>query len=335
VQGIIEEVDVLNLKTANRIAEVRDLDAFWVVLDGHVEKQKEIGKRLAALSKEDQEQFQREISKTMTTSRKIEAAIDAFQSQLGEKGSKILSEVDAKAADQIAAAADLAAFEKASQEHAAKRSAVTGKFGLLTESQQEAMARAMGAGGPEAERLNAAVETFHKRLREKGPNPKVLIITNKGPIKIELYESLAPITVKNFLRYVDERFYDGTIFHRVIGNFMIQGGGFVPGMREKSTHANIKNEAFNRLGNQRGTIAMARTSEPDSASSQFYINVADNKMLDRSHAQDGVGYTVFGKVIEGMDVVDRIKNVATTNSGGHGDVPIEDVVITSIRRLYD
>jgi peptidyl-prolyl cis-trans isomerase B (cyclophilin B) len=163
-------------------------------------------------------------------------------------------------------------------------------------------------------------------------NPQVVITTSLGTIKAELYEDKAPITVKNILDYVDEKFYDNTIFHRVISNFMIQGGGFEPGMKQKKTKDPIKNESGNRVANDRGTLAMARTSVPDSASSQFFINVVDNAFLNKSQAGDGVGYCVFGKVTEGMDVVDKIKAVKTANKGGHGDVPVQDVVIQSIRR---
>ena len=156
----------------------------------------------------------------------------------------------------------------------------------------------------------------------------VIIDTSKGRIKAELFAEKAPITVKNFLQYVDDKFYDGTIFHRVIPNFMIQGGGMLPGGREKETRAPIKNEGGNGLTNKRGTLAMARTNVPDSASSQFFINVKDNDFLDRANARDRVGYAVFGRVLEGMEVVDAIKVVPT----GPNDVPIEDVVIKSIRR---
>ncbi|MBI1918527.1 MAG: peptidyl-prolyl cis-trans isomerase [Planctomycetes bacterium] len=150
--------------------------------------------------------------------------------------------------------------------------------------------------------------------------------TSAGTIKLELYPDKAPITVKNFLRYVDDKFYDGTIFHRVISNFMIQGGGFEPGMKEKKTRGPIKNEAPNGLSNTVGTIAMARLPQPNTATAQFFINVADNSRLDRPR------YCVFGKVIEGMDVVDKIKEVKTGNRGGHQDAPLDDVVIKSVRR---
>lgn len=163
-------------------------------------------------------------------------------------------------------------------------------------------------------------------------NTVVVMETSHGNVKIELDDAKAPITVKNFLAYVDEKFYDGTIFHRVISNFMIQGGGFIPGMKEKRTKPAIKNESTNGLANARGTLAMARTSVPDSATSQFFINIRDNSFLDKAKAQDGVGYCVFGKVIEGLDVVDKIKGVPTANRGSHGDVPVTDVLINSIRR---
>lgn len=163
-------------------------------------------------------------------------------------------------------------------------------------------------------------------------NPVVIMETSMGTIKIELFAEKAPITVKNFLDYVDEKFYDGTVFHRVIPNFMVQGGGFERGMREKKTRGNIKNESANGLSNERGTLAMARTPVPDSASSQFFINVKNNDFLDREKSQDKVGYCVFGKVIEGMEVVDKIRMAETGSKGGHQDVPVQDVVILSVRR---
>lgn len=158
----------------------------------------------------------------------------------------------------------------------------------------------------------------------------VKLHTNFGTITLELFADKAPVTVENFLTYVKDGFYNGTIFHRVISNFMIQGGGMEPGMKEKATNPPIKNEADNGLSNERGTIAMARTMEPHSASAQFFINVKDNKFLDhRSPTPDGWGYAVFGRVVGGMDVVDKIKDVATGNAGYHQDVPLEDVIIES------
>jgi peptidyl-prolyl cis-trans isomerase B (cyclophilin B) len=152
--------------------------------------------------------------------------------------------------------------------------------------------------------------------------------TNFGVIGIELDEERAPETAKNFLAYVKNGFYSNTLFHRVIDGFMIQGGGFEPGMKQKETSAPIKNEADNGLKNARYSIAMARTSEPHSASSQFFINVGDNGFLDHTApTPQGWGYCVFGKVVSGQDVVDRIKGVKTGKRGFHGDVPVEDVVI--------
>lgn len=152
--------------------------------------------------------------------------------------------------------------------------------------------------------------------------------TNHGVITLKLFADKAPETVANFEQYVRDGHYDGTIFHRVIGNFMIQGGGFEPGMKQKSTRAPIKNEAHNGLSNTIGTIAMARTMEPHSASAQFFINVADNHFLNHSAPTvQGWGYAVFGEVVEGMDVVDKIKAVATTMKAGHQDVPVDDVII--------
>ena len=163
-------------------------------------------------------------------------------------------------------------------------------------------------------------------------NPQVLIKTSKGEILLELYPAKAPVTVENFLKYVDDKHYDNTIFHRVIGNFMIQGGGFTPTMQQKPMRAGIKLESQNGLKNDRGTIAMARTSVPDSATAQFFINVVDNSMLN--HPQpDGHGYAVFGKVIQGMDTVDAIKGVKTSRNGMHQDVPTEPVVIQSMSRV--
>jgi len=159
----------------------------------------------------------------------------------------------------------------------------------------------------------------------------VKLNTNHGTIVLELDAEKAPKTVANFLQYAKDGFYDGTIFHRVINGFMIQGGGMQPGMVEKQTRDSIQNEADNGLTNARGTIAMARTPDPHSASAQFFINVADNDFLNfRAQTQDGWGYCVFGKVVEGMDVVDKIKSVQTGNKGYHQDVPLEDVVIESV-----
>lgn len=164
----------------------------------------------------------------------------------------------------------------------------------------------------------------------KDKNRQVVIETSMGNIKVELFEQLAPITVKNFLGYVNKGFYDNTVFHRVINNFMIQGGGFTTEFKEKQTNSPIKNEAANGLKNDRGTISMARTSAPDSATAQFFINVVNNDGLNRPRP-DGAGYAVFGKVVEGMDVVDKIKAVKTGFSHGMGDVPSSNVIIKSIK----
>ena len=171
-------------------------------------------------------------------------------------------------------------------------------------------------------------------IRAEGKNPMVLISTSMGDIKAELYEDKAPISVKNFLDYVNAKFYDGTIFHRVIPNFMIQGGGFDKDMNKKPTKATIKNEAGNGLKNAVGTLAMARTNVVDSATSQFFINAKDNAFLD--HKDDtpaGFGYTVFGKVVSGIDVVHKIEAVKTADKAGNQNVPVEAVVIKSITVL--
>src|SRR5512145_1284060 len=157
---------------------------------------------------------------------------------------------------------------------------------------------------------------------------KVRLDTNHGAIVLELDDANAPATVANFLQYAQDGHYDNTVFHRVIDGFMVQGGGFAPGMNQKPTDAPIENEANNGLKNQKYSVAMARTSAPHSASAQFFINVADNDFLDhKSPTPQGWGYAVFGKVVGGQDVVDRVKGVATGNRGGHGDVPKDDVVL--------
>jgi len=154
--------------------------------------------------------------------------------------------------------------------------------------------------------------------------------TNHGTIVLELDAEKAPATVENFIQYVNDGFYDGTIFHRVIKGFMIQGGGMESGMKQKETRDQIKNEADNGLSNDVGTIAMARTNDPDSASAQFFINLKDNSFLNHSAPTSaGWGYCVFGKVVEGMNVVDDIKGVKTSSAGMHQDVPVEDVIIES------
>ncbi len=156
----------------------------------------------------------------------------------------------------------------------------------------------------------------------------VKLHTNFGVITLELFADKAPETVENFKQYVRDGHYDNTVFHRVIPNFMIQGGGFEPGMKQKDTRTPVKNEANNGVQNKVGTVAMARTMEPHSASAQFFINVADNDFLNHSaETVQGWGYAVFGKVSDGMDVVNKIKSVSTTMRAGHQDVPAEDVII--------
>ncbi len=159
-------------------------------------------------------------------------------------------------------------------------------------------------------------------------NPKVKLQTNHGEMLIELNAEKAPKTVENFLAYVKDGFFDGTIFHRVINNFMIQGGGFEAGMKQKDTRDPVENEANNGLRNDRYTLAMARTSDPHSATAQFFINVSDNEFLNHTApTTNGWGYAVFGQVIEGTEVVDKIKTVKTGTKGFHQDVPVEDVII--------
>jgi peptidyl-prolyl cis-trans isomerase B (cyclophilin B) len=167
-------------------------------------------------------------------------------------------------------------------------------------------------------------------------NPQVVMETSMGTVKIELFKDKAPISVRNFLSYVKDGYYDGTIFHRVIKGFMVQGGGLDADMQPKKTKFAIKNEAANGLKNTRGTLAMARTSMVDSATSQFFVNVVDNGFLDHTgKTPDRFGYAVFAQVIEGMDVVDAIREVKTGNKGGHQDVPVEPVFINSIKLVEE
>lgn len=171
-------------------------------------------------------------------------------------------------------------------------------------------------------------------MAEQTKNPMVLLETSEGDILLELYPDKAPKTVENFLKYVDDGFYNNTIFHRVIPDFMIQGGGMDVKMKEKKTREPIENEADNGLKNERGTIAMARTMDPHSASAQFFINHKDNDFLNfRSPDREGWGYAVFGKVIDGMDTVDKIAKVKTGTTGGYDDVPKELVLITKASRF--
>jgi cyclophilin family peptidyl-prolyl cis-trans isomerase len=186
------------------------------------------------------------------------------------------------------------------------------------------LALALGAG-------TFALAAPKAKAKKAGP-VVVEVKTSMGAFKLELYADKAPKTVENFLKYVDDKFYDGTIFHRVISDFMIQGGGFDKAMTKKDTREPVVNEAKGAISNLRGTAAMARTSDPNSATAQFFVNVKDNKNLDYSGPGGGEGYCAFGKVISGMDVVDKIKDVPTGFQGGMGDVPKTPVIIESIRR---
>ena len=168
------------------------------------------------------------------------------------------------------------------------------------------------------------------------PAAHILMTTTLGPMTLELYADSAPKTVENFLSYVSNGFYDGTIFHRVINNFMVQGGGFTADMEQKATQAPIDNEANNGLENTRGTIAMARTQDPHSATAQFFINVQDNDFLNHTgENMQGWGYTVFGKVTDGEDVLDKIRCVQTGSQAGHQDVPVEPIIIESVAVIAD
>jgi cyclophilin family peptidyl-prolyl cis-trans isomerase len=167
----------------------------------------------------------------------------------------------------------------------------------------------------------------------QGSNPQLVMETSLGNVRLELFADKAPLSVKNCLQYVDDKFYDGLVFHRVISGFMIQGGGMGENLKEKPGRAPIANEAPNGLSNTRGTLAMARTAVPDSATSQFFINLKDNSFLDKAKASDNVGYAVFGRVIDGMDVIDKISRVKTGVRGANRDVPLDSIVIRSLRRV--
>jgi peptidyl-prolyl cis-trans isomerase A (cyclophilin A) len=180
--------------------------------------------------------------------------------------------------------------------------------------------------------LFALLTTLFFACTALAANPQVELKTNQGTIVIELAADKAPKTVENFLQYTKDGFYNGTIFHRVIDGFMIQGGGFEAGMKEKPTRAPIPNEAKNGLRNVTGTLAMARTRDPHSASAQFFINLKDNGFLDYP-GQDGWGYAVFGKVVQGMDVVQKIAKVGTGNAGMHQNVPLSPIVIESAKLI--
>jgi cyclophilin family peptidyl-prolyl cis-trans isomerase len=182
--------------------------------------------------------------------------------------------------------------------------------------------------------VSAPLGAANKKHLPGDPMSDTFVIeTSKGNITIELDPKNAPLHAANFAKYADARFFDGLTFHRVIPNFMIQGGGMMPDMSQKrATEPSVRNESLNGLKNLRGTLAAARTSDPDSATAQFFINLKDNDFLDGNPATKKIGYSVFGKVTAGMDVVDKIAAVQTANKGGHGDVPVEAVVIKSVRR---
>ncbi|MBQ7252424.1 MAG: peptidyl-prolyl cis-trans isomerase [Kiritimatiellae bacterium] len=197
-----------------------------------------------------------------------------------------------------------------------------------------ALSLAAFADGEPAPAPSAADDPAAAPAPQENPMQKVLVKTTKGDFTVALDAAKAPLTVANFLAYVDEGFYAGTIFHRVIDGFMIQGGGFTRDMQQKPTHAPVKNEAANGLKNKRGTIAMARTSVVDSATAQFFINVVDNGFLDfRAPTLQGFGYCVFGEVVDGMDAVDAIRAVRTGRAGYMTDVPVEPVEILSVERI--
>jgi cyclophilin family peptidyl-prolyl cis-trans isomerase len=179
--------------------------------------------------------------------------------------------------------------------------------------------------------ITLMLSTMTGAAQTAGTDPQVTIKTSEGDITVRLFKDKAPLTVANFLGYVDSGFYNGTIFHRVIPNFMIQGGGFLPDMSEKETGSPVENESRNRLHNTRGTLAMARTNDPDSATSQFFINQRNNLRLDWTPGREG--YTVFGEVILGMDIVDFIATAPTGKAGPHSDVPKQPIIIQEITRV--
>jgi len=216
--------------------------------------------------------------------------------------------------------------------------AAGGCKGGRSETKEPESAPAAATGGeektaepaePQASQPAAKEETA---VKQESKNPVIIMETSMGTIRVELYPDKAPVSVANFLAYVDKGFYDGTLFHRIVPGFVIQGGGFEHGMKKKPTDPPIKNEAGNGLKNLRGTLSMARTAVVDSATSQFFISLADNDSLDHQDDTDpGFGYAVFGKVIEGMDVVDAIAKVKTTTKGQYKDAPVKDVLIKTAR----
>lgn len=202
---------------------------------------------------------------------------------------------------------------------------------MLTKTIAMTLAFCALAGICLAQDLNQPKTEDKTAMTAKGTNPQITFETNKGTITVELYADKAPQSVANFLQYAKDGHYENTIFHRVIPGFVVQGGGFTVDFKQKPTRAPVKIESDNGLSNARGTLSMARTSDPNSATSQFYINLTDNKSLDyRSPTPSGYGYTVFGKVIEGMDVVDQIAKVKTVTNGMHQDVPLDPIEIEKV-----
>ena len=251
-----------------------------------------------------------------------------------EKAAALTEAAKEKAA--AAAEATKAAAEAAKEKAAALTEAAKEKAAALTEATKAKAAAAAEAASELVEKAKAktigapvAPEEATKPMVKVDLKPKVKFSTNQGDFIVELDAEKAPVTVKNFMSYVDSGFYSDTIFHRVISNFMIQGGGFTADMNKKTTKAPIVLESRNGLSNLRGTIAMARTNNPNSATSQFFINVQNNRNLDSF----GGGYAVFGKVIEGMETVDKIRNIQTAPKAGHRNVPVDLVVINSATRL--
>ena len=244
------------------------------------------------------------------------------------------------AVDELAKVTDLAAIKQLLGNYLKNRQKIMAKFTAKIDSVPKEKGaiiemRFRRDVRPSKEKLDEALADFNKRVTQGKSYPQVLMETSIGQVKIELFEDMAPITVENFLKYVDEKFYDGTTFHRVISNFKIQGGGYEPGGKRKpNSHSPIENESYNGLMNDPGTLAMARTDNPDSATSKFFINVSENNgFLNKIEALDGYGYAVLGRVVDGWNVVAKIKDVQTTTRDGKKDVPVEDVLIKSIRRV--
>jgi len=209
----------------------------------------------------------------------------------------------------------------------------------MSQATEETQEQPQGAPSEETDHIEGVRDSEKALTRESetqnlSSRTRVIFDTTLGCFVVELFEEEAPITTRNFLKYVEDEFYDGTQFHRIIESFVIQGGGFTASMEQKATRADIKNEADNGLKNRRGTLSMARTKDPNSATSQFFINVVDNESLDHvPGVPTRYGYAVFGEVVDGMDVVDRIRRVKTTVKRGMQDVPVEPVLVRSVKRL--